>query len=856
MSVLDSTGCDSYLLLRISTGWSGSGPSTMALTQRDKSTSVGPTWKTPDRRDIIRACSVPGQVSTGQSIPFAEYPIMQRRSGLVLLCLCLLCRVSLAALPPAPGNVKLVRSVQSGAWSNAATWEGNEIPSHGVQVQVRPGHTVTYDVRAPESLVIRALFIAGTVSFATEKSTQLNVGLIKIEASDSTEEEGFDCEMHLVAPDPKIARASLLVGTLLQPVAENSTALIRLKYIPGMNKESCPAIVCCGGRMDFHGASLSRTWVKLGANATRGATDVTLAEPVTGWKIGDQIIVTATEGDDDKERTTEERTITAIDGTQIRFDEPLLAEHLGDGEFRGEVANLSRNVIVESADPDGERGHTMYHRYSAGSIGYAEFRHLGKQGVLGRYSLHFHLVGSTMRGSSVIGASIRDSHNRWLTIHGTNHLVVRDCVGYRSLGHGYFMEDGTEVYNVLDRNLAVEARATKKLPKQVLPFDQNEGAGFWWANSLNTFTRNVATANGQYGFRFEATETSVLKLVMPVLQPDGLEKDVDIRTLPFVRFDDNEVHSNHGLYGINLGEGVNGVGPDARHPFVVRNTKIWNVHYGLRPQVPSLLVENLTIQSHYGIYHPNFDNHVYRNVTIRQTNTEPFNRGHDDLSLQHGGVTVDGLTFDGCRSGGMPLIQISDDNDTGHAASHFRHVEVRNWTDNSKQKAIVNLGGGPRPQPQFEHGVPITLHDWFGPGRHAQVVSIRSPEYKAHADAYRAEPPLTGDESRVTEVSDIDFPQLLDPIDDLPPATVITQVTPRERQLLVQGTCSDNNAVKRVLVNGQAARATSDNFATWEVTLDRSGLSEIIAHSEDAAGNIEHLAHTLTLTEVQVIARE
>ena len=66
-----------------------------------------------------------------------------------------------------------------------------------------------------------------------------------------------------------------------------------------------------------------------------------------------------------------------------------------------------------------------------------------------------------MRGSYVIGASIWDSGNRWLTIHGTNYLVVRDCVGYQSVGHGFFLEDGTEVYNVLDRNLAVQA-----LPRQ------------------------------------------------------------------------------------------------------------------------------------------------------------------------------------------------------------------------------------------------------------------------------------------------------------------------------------------------------------------------------------------------------
>src|SRR4029077_958072 len=174
-----------------------------------------------------------------------------------------------------------------------------------------------------------------------------------------------------------------------------------------------------------------------------------------------------------------------IDGTRLTLDQPLDFKHLGTGDYRGEVANLSRNVVVESADPSGARGHTMYHRGSAGSISYAEFRHLGKEGVLGRYSLHFHQCGDTMRGSSVIGASIWDSHNRWLTIHGTNYLVVRDCVGYRSVGHGYFLEDGTEVYNVLDRNLAVQSFEGKKQPKQVLLDDPNDGAGFWWANSLN-----------------------------------------------------------------------------------------------------------------------------------------------------------------------------------------------------------------------------------------------------------------------------------------------------------------------------------------------------------------------------------
>ena len=51
----------------------------------------------------------------------------------------------------------------------------------------------------------------------------------------------------------------LEVGSPEAPVAADKTALIRLHYVEGMDRQSCPAIVCCGGRMDFHGAPLSRT---------------------------------------------------------------------------------------------------------------------------------------------------------------------------------------------------------------------------------------------------------------------------------------------------------------------------------------------------------------------------------------------------------------------------------------------------------------------------------------------------------------------------------------------------------------------------------------------------------------------
>jgi hypothetical protein len=552
---------------------------------------------------------------------------------------------------PVSGRVdaKLIRSTRSGPWSAPSTWEGGKIPGDGAKVQILTGHVVTYDVQDKVAAAIRSIHIAGILTFARDRNTLLSVGLIKIQPGDDASENGFDCDAHLPDMKPGEPRPALEVGAPNEPIEANCTATIRLRYFEGMDKESCPAIVCCGGRMDFHGAPLNRTWVKLGSTAKAGSNDVTLAEPVTGWRVGDRVILTATvrqvkvarpgrlpgqkpfRASTRDDTATEERFITRVDGTKLTLDRPLAYDHQCQGVYRGDVANLSRNVIVESRPgaPGDQMGHTMYHRNSAGSISYAEFRRLGKEGVLGRYSLHYHLVGNTMRGSSVIGASIWDADNRWLTIHGTNFLVVRDCVGYRSKGHGFFLEDGTETYNVLDRNLAIQAYIAKPLPNQVFPFDKNDGAGFWWANSLNTFTRNVACDCDEYGYFFQAAKTADFDPVLPVLQPDGRRERVDIRTLPFVRFEDNEAHCQR-RHAFNLGGGVpfgkpnvDGIGPDATHPFVVRNYKAWNVHWAIHPVSPSVLLDNLDIHdADYGVWRPEYDRHAYRSLHFSQTPEE------------------------------------------------------------------------------------------------------------------------------------------------------------------------------------------------------------------------------------------
>src|SRR5262249_32667300 len=155
-----------------------------------------------------------------------------------------------------------------------------------------------------------------------------DVGLIKIQAGDDASENGFDCDAHVKPPEAGKPRPALEVGTPDEPIPAGRKALIRLTYSEGMDKETCPAIVCCGGRMDFHGAPMERTWVKLGEAARAGEARIVLPYPLEGWNEGDRIIVVGTtrqvaylgtrkvkEGDNGtlrKNPSTEERIIAKL----------------------------------------------------------------------------------------------------------------------------------------------------------------------------------------------------------------------------------------------------------------------------------------------------------------------------------------------------------------------------------------------------------------------------------------------------------------------------------------------------------------------------------------------------------------
>lgn len=734
-----------------------------------------------------------------------------------------------------------IKSVQSGNWSNPATWNTGTIPGQGDNVLVDSGHVVIYDRVSSED--IRLLHIRGTLQFSRTANTQLDVGMIIISTAEMVHVNA-NCSMHHNGPHWENApRPALEVGSMDNPIPANVTARIRLKYFNDMSADCAPGIICYGGRMDFHGAPVNKTWVKLGASAVEGASTITLAETVN-WKVGDHIIITRSTRpsgniiNTGSYRTngqiqTEEKYITAISGNTVTLNSSLQHTHpkWHDGRT-GEVALLSRNVIVESKDPNGERGHTMYHHGSVGSISYVEFAHLGKEGVLARYPIHYHVLGSSMRGSSVVGASVWDSHNRFVTIHGTNYLVVRDCVGYKSLGHGFFMENGAEVFNFLENNLSVLTFDTDELPGQSLAYDDNDGAGFWWANGRNAFLNNVAAETDRYGYQYEITP----EIYASVAQPDGSVQSVQINTLPFILFKGNEAHGTME-YGF-VGEGGDVPQDD---PLIIEDLSVWFCWRAVRPDLNNYYFKNLRFRNvAYGFYGTNPKSGRVEGFEAIKTGN--YAMGFD--KSPEGLVTFDNVYID--TSSSHPF-RIEGD----QARPNALDVHVRNYTILNVEDDLIGAKSGSNARTSPD--VTLYLHDWFGPGQDAKVI----PSVQTRNDGlnYQNLSPIFRDDVKVAATG-VPFPN--NPIhlnDDLPPATVILypqnlqSFSHQTGQITVIGTCIDASQVASVTVNGVPATPLAENYTRWQVTLTNLSHGDLVLESRgtDQFGNVELNPHRVTI---------
>ncbi|HLI64277.1 MAG TPA: hypothetical protein VKV05_12830 [Terriglobales bacterium] len=194
-------------------------------------------------------------------------------------------------------------------------------------------------------------------------------------------------------------------------------------------------------------------------------------------------------------------------------------------DMRAAVGLLSRSIRIVSDGASAASAFTGYYGghtiVRQGFLSYqvqgVEFYQLGQGGLIGHYPIHFHMDRITPPDTYVKDSSIWDSMTRWIVLHATSGVTLRRNVGYKSIGHGFYLEDGTETDNIIDTNLGVFARAAVQNPQNdrqvpgILAEPGDPGAPppyhsdwefptvFWIMNGWNDFQYNFASAAGTCG---------------------------------------------------------------------------------------------------------------------------------------------------------------------------------------------------------------------------------------------------------------------------------------------------------------------------------------------------------------------
>lgn len=155
-----------------------------------------------------------------------------------------------------------------------------------------------------------------------------------------------------------------------------------------------------------------------------------------------------------------------------------------------------------------------------------EFYQMGQGGRLGHYPVHFHQTRKTPdefiesgvpKGTFVKDSSVHDSMTRCYVLHGAHGVLLARNVGYKSIGHCFYIEDGTEINNKLYSNIGIFARAAidniqnpRKVPGILargnlggsdFPYnsDFSQPTVFWIMNGWNDFEYNMAAGAGACG---------------------------------------------------------------------------------------------------------------------------------------------------------------------------------------------------------------------------------------------------------------------------------------------------------------------------------------------------------------------
>ena len=358
------------------------------------------------------------------------------------------------------------------------------------------------------------------------------------------------------------------------------------------------------GKVTLHG-NYRTPFVLLTQSVTAGE-DVVMCSPPSDWQVGDEVAVCTT--DHAAPLMYELRQITTITASGLGLSAPLTQDYPpglnGDGSVfaKGHVANVTRNIVFRSANPNGVKGHFLCADRAAVDIRYIRSEDMGRTTLaptgptnqIGRYALHLHHlwgpVGGLPADATVDHAALSQVQYRmvgtvalrgekWGTsIHATHYGLYRGNLNIGQSGAGLICEDGSETGNVLIGNLSCTGLGDGHPDRY--DHEGTSGACYWFRGKHNHYYGNVAHG-GTVGMGFydaNASDDNASARVM-VKVPNFPGADMEnaaeyyqehLYLLPLLGWDNNEIIASKkfglGLWSVQ--------GTDNAPEF--HNPKLWN----------------------------------------------------------------------------------------------------------------------------------------------------------------------------------------------------------------------------------------------------------------------------------------
>ena len=247
---------------------------------------------------------------------------------------------------------------------------------------------------------------------------------------------------------------------------------------------------------------------------------------ITELAVGDEIVIVSSRSDWNE---AEKRTITAINAATktVSFETALLKPHYGtsfsytsgsktwNANLRAEVGLLTHNIKIQGDATSGTAGfggHIMVMRednsptWGSAFIENIELFRMGQKKKNGRYPFHWHMLGNAGTNQYFKNSSEHISYNRALTIHGTSNTTVENNFFYDHIGHGIFLENGSEINNTIKGNVVLltirpaDGEALTPSDNQLNQEQNRTPSSYWITNPNNIFIDNVAAGTQGTGF--------------------------------------------------------------------------------------------------------------------------------------------------------------------------------------------------------------------------------------------------------------------------------------------------------------------------------------------------------------------